>query len=103
MILDQFLTDWFVKSLLPPIAQDVAMGGVTTEEEAIFLAQYLNLVYSQSWVLYDIIKDAPCSSLDPSRPTSSGHVDGVIATLEIESKTQMDKSSQKASKYKTVN
>ena len=45
-ILDQLLADWFTKSLLPPIARDVAMGGVVTEEHAISRAQYLDLVYS---------------------------------------------------------
>ena len=29
---DQLLADWFTKSLLPPIARDVAMGGVITKE-----------------------------------------------------------------------
>ena len=28
----QLLADWFKKSLLPPIARDVDMGGVVTEE-----------------------------------------------------------------------
>ena len=31
-ILDQLLADWFMKSLLPPITRDVAMGSVVTEE-----------------------------------------------------------------------
>jgi hypothetical protein len=31
----QLLVEWFTKSLIPPIAQDVAMGGVVIEEEAI--------------------------------------------------------------------
>ena len=43
---DQILTNWFTKSLLPPIARDVAMGGAITEEQAIAHAQYLDLVYS---------------------------------------------------------
>ena len=43
---DQLLADWFTKSLFPPIAQDVAMGGAITEEKAISWDQYLNLVYS---------------------------------------------------------
>ena len=46
MILDQLLTDWFVKSFLQPIARDVVIRGVTTEEEAISHTQYLDLVYS---------------------------------------------------------
>ena len=31
-ILDQLLADWFTKSLLPPTARDVAMGGAIIEE-----------------------------------------------------------------------
>ena len=34
-ISDQLLADWFTKSLLPPISQDVAMGGAVIEEKAI--------------------------------------------------------------------
>ena len=45
-ILDQLLADWFTKFILSPIARDVAMGGVVTEEKAISRAQYLDLVYS---------------------------------------------------------
>ena len=32
---NQLLADWFTKSLFLPIARDVAMGGVVTEEKAI--------------------------------------------------------------------
>ena len=34
-ILDQLLVDWFTKPFFPPIARDVAMGGVVTKEQAI--------------------------------------------------------------------
>ena len=63
---DQILTDWFTKSLLPPIARDVAMGGAITEEQAIARAQNLDLVYSQSGTLYDLIPHAPRPSTNPS-------------------------------------
>lgn len=69
MILDHFLTYWFVKFLLPPIARDVMIWGVTIEEEAIFHTQYLDFVHSQSGELYGIIRGTPHPSLDPSRPT----------------------------------
>ena len=46
LILDQLLVDWFTKSLFPPIARYVAMGGVVTEEQAINQDQYLDLVSS---------------------------------------------------------
>jgi len=58
-ILDQLLTDWFTNSLLPPIARDVFMGGIVTEEQAISRAQYLDLVYSQFGTLYDLIHHSP--------------------------------------------
>ena len=31
-VLDQMLAEWFIKSLLPSITEDVAKGGVVTEE-----------------------------------------------------------------------
>ena len=53
------MEDWFVKSLLPTIAKDVALSRVVTEEQVILRAQALDLVYSQSSVLYDILPNAP--------------------------------------------
>jgi hypothetical protein len=44
------------------------MGNVVTEEQAIIHAQYLDLVYSQSDTLYDLIPNAPHPSNDPTRP-----------------------------------
>jgi hypothetical protein len=67
---DQLLVDWFTKSLLPPIARDVSMGNVVTEDQAIIVCmQYLDLVYSQSDTLYDLIPNAPHPSNDPPKPT----------------------------------
>ena len=62
---DQLLDDWFTKSLLLPIARDVSMGGAVTEEHAISRAQYLDLVYSQSGTLYDLIPHSPRPITDP--------------------------------------
>lgn len=81
---DQLLVDWFTKSLLPQIARDVAMGGVVIKEQAIAHAQYMDLVYSQSGMLYDIIPQASRASNDPTFVTSSaktGSVDGVIGSI----------------------
>jgi hypothetical protein len=78
VILDQLLADWFTKSLFPPIAKDVAMGGAFTKEKVIILAQYLDLVYSQFDTLYDLIPHAPHLSNDPSRPALESHVDGMV-------------------------
>jgi len=43
------------------------MGGVATEEKYIIRAQYLDLVYSQSDTLYDMIPHAPRPLNDPTR------------------------------------
>ena len=42
----EFVADWFLKSLLPAIAKDVAMSGAITEEELILRAQQLDLIYA---------------------------------------------------------
>ena len=65
-ILNALLADWFTKSLLPKISCDVAMFGVVTEEDIIRHAQHLDLIYSQSGTLYDIIPQASCPSNDQS-------------------------------------
>lgn len=49
---EQSLAEWFIKSLLPIINEDVAKGGVVTKEQVISRAQYLDLVYTQSSTLY---------------------------------------------------
>jgi hypothetical protein len=66
-ISNQLLVEWFTKSLLPNIVHDVAMGSVFTEEESIADAQYMDLVYSQSGTLYELIPNAPCTSTNPSK------------------------------------
>jgi hypothetical protein len=55
IIPDILFAEWFTKSLLPLIARDVSMGGAVTEEETIAQAQYLDLFYSQSSTLYDLL------------------------------------------------
>ena len=56
---DQLLAEWFIKSLLPSITEDVAKGRVVIEEKVIARAQYLDLIYTQSVMLYDKISSAP--------------------------------------------
>jgi hypothetical protein len=65
------------------------MGGVVTEEQAISRAQYLDLVYSQSGTLYNLIPNAPHPSNDPSKPPSDAHSDGVIGSLRTQSATTL--------------
>jgi hypothetical protein len=80
------LVEWFTKSLISPIALDVSMGGVITEEHVISNDQYLDLVYSQTNTLYDLIPDAPLTSTNPTQtlPVASHVVDGVIGTFHVE-------------------
>jgi hypothetical protein len=88
IIPNQLLVEWFTKSLLPSIARDITMGGVVTKEEAISRAQYLDLVYSQSGTLYELIPNATCATTDPSKPSSSSHMDGFIGTVKTQSTSQ---------------
>jgi hypothetical protein len=71
--------DWFLKSLLPYILKDVSTLGVTSEEEVIFKSQQLDLIYAQSGMLYEIIRDASWSNYDP-RKNHGPHVDGIIGS-----------------------
>ena len=87
-ITDQLLAYWFTKSLLPPIARDVVMGGAVIEEHAIRHAQYLDLVYSQYGIVYDLIPHAPHPTYDPSKPLQA-QSDGIKGSL----KSTSDKSS----------
>jgi hypothetical protein len=66
------------------------MGGVVTEEKAIIHAQYLDLIYSQTGTLYDVILNAPCPSTNPTPtpPVASQDVDGVIGTFHAETRSK---------------
>jgi hypothetical protein len=66
------------------------MGGVITEEHAIICAQYLDLVYSQTNTLYDLIPDAPRPSTNPTPmpPVASHVVDGGIGTFHVEDQSR---------------
>ena len=57
------------------------MGGVVTEEKAISRAQYLDLVYSQSGTLYDLISQDPRPSSDPTNPPAEVPVDGIVGSI----------------------
>ena len=64
--------------MLPPITRDMVMGGIVIEEEAIAHTKYLDLVYSQDGTLYKLIPNAPYTSTNPSKPSSTTHFDRVI-------------------------
>jgi hypothetical protein len=83
---DQLLAEWFMKSFMNDIARDIAMGGVVTEEQAISRAQYLDLVYSQTGTLYDLLPDAPrpSTTATSTTPVASHAADGVIGTFHAQ-------------------
>ena len=58
------------------------MGGAVIEEQAISWAQYLDLVYSQSETLYDLIPQAPCPSTDLAKPPAEVPVDGIVGSIQ---------------------
>ena len=64
----KFLLEWFLKSMLPYISKDISTLGVTNEEESILRAQQLDLIYSQSGILYEIIPEAPRPTHDAEKP-----------------------------------
>jgi hypothetical protein len=64
------------------------MGGLVTEEEAISRDQYLDLVYSQSGTLYELIPNDTRTTNDPSKPLSTSHADGVIGSIKTQSTSQ---------------
>jgi hypothetical protein len=67
----------FFKYLLPYISKDVSTSRVTSEDEAIFKSQQLDLIYAQSGMLYDIIPHTSRSNYEP-RQNLRPHVDGII-------------------------
>ena len=83
---DQNLEEWFVKSLLPKITEDVAKAGVVTEEKVIAQAQYLDLVYTQSGTLHEKIPDLPKQVQIAVAPSGSHATDGMIGTVNSKSK-----------------
>ena len=56
------------------------MMGPWTEEQAIHAAQQLDLIYSQSRLLYSILPNAPRPAVDSNKPPLSAHADGMISS-----------------------
>ena len=66
---------------MPYISKDVSTSGVTNEEEAILKAQQLDLIYSQSGILYEIIPEASRPMHNVEKPKPGPHVDGVVGSV----------------------
>ena len=77
----EFLLEWFLKSLQSDISKDVSLSRVFFEEQAIFRAQQLELIYSQSGVLHKYLPNAPRSKLDLSKTKPGPHGDGLIGSI----------------------
>jgi hypothetical protein len=79
-----FLLEWFLKSLHPPISKNVPTSRVTNEEEDIFRAQQLDLIYAQSRMIYHLLPDAPRSTYHP-RQKLGPHADGILGSANVKS------------------
>jgi hypothetical protein len=75
-----FFLECFLKYLVPIVSKDVENSGVFLEEEVIMRAQQLELIYSQSSMLYDIFLDRPQSIFDKSKQNSRPHVNGIVGS-----------------------
>ena len=79
--------------MLPKIIEDVAKGGVVTEEQVIAQAQYLDLVYTQSGTLHEKIPDLPKHGQITVAPSGSHAADGMISSVNTKSKNKSSKNS----------
>ena len=87
---DQLLAEWFIKSLLPSITEDVAKGGIVTEEQVISRAQYLDFIYTQSGTLYEKIPNVLRSNFTVPPPSKDSHAsDDMIGTTSTHHSTHM--------------
>jgi hypothetical protein len=92
-----FLLEWFLKSLIPQLSKDVATSGVFSEEDAIMRAQQLELIYSRSGLLYEILLDVPRSILDKTRQRDGPHVNGIVGSAQTNPTEQLTKQLQQLS------
>jgi hypothetical protein len=56
------------------------MMGLRSEEQAIHAAQQLDLIYSQSRLLYFILPNVPWPGADLNKPPPSAHANGMIGS-----------------------
>jgi hypothetical protein len=70
---------------------------VFSEEDAIMRAQQLELIYSQSSLLYEIFPDVPRSILDTTKQRDGPHVDCIVGSAHTNPTEQLTKQLQKLS------
>ena len=88
-ITDQLLADWFIKSLLPKITQDVSMLGSIIEEHLICHSQHLDIIHSQANTLCNINPHSPWTSNDKRPPPSRHHANDVVGSVSSIAKNQL--------------
>jgi hypothetical protein len=67
------------------------------EEDAIMRDQQLELIYSQSNLLYEILLDVACSILDKTRQRVGPHADGIVGSTQTNPTEQLTKQLQQLS------
>jgi hypothetical protein len=75
--------------LVPHLSKDVATSGVFFEEDAIMRTQQMELIYSQSGLLYKIFLDAPRSILDKTRNRVGPHANGIVGSAQTKPAKQL--------------
>jgi hypothetical protein len=92
-----FLLELLLKSLVPQLSKGIATSRVFSEENAIMRAQQLELIYSQSILLYEILLDAPRSILDKTKQRFGPHVDGIVGSAQTKPAKKLTKQLQQLS------
>jgi hypothetical protein len=65
-------------------------------------AQQLELIYSQSGLLYEVFPDAPRSILDKTRQRSGPHADGIVGSVQTKPTDQLSNQLQQLSIQQTT-
>ena len=78
---NRVLLDLFLKTLMVEISKDVAQQYPTSEEDAISKAQKLELIYTQSWYIYNILPNTPRLQNYQELPGASNFADGLIGSM----------------------
>jgi hypothetical protein len=76
------LLEWFLRSLVPVVSKDIATSEVFSEEEVIMRVEQLELIYSQSGLLYDILPYVLRSILDKDKQKYGPHYDGIMGLAQ---------------------
>jgi hypothetical protein len=73
------------------LSKDITTSRVFFKEDSIMRAQQLELIYSQSGLLYEVLPDAPGSILDKTRQRVGPHADGIVGSVQTKPIEQLTK------------